>query len=628
MNHDDLIFKQVEEHYDDALALFPDSRIVGIFLQGSQNYGLDYEGSDVDTKLIVVPTFEDIVFNRKPISTTHIRENEEHLDIKDLRLYFQTFVKQNLNFLEILFTDFSIVNSMYEDWWDVLLNYREKIAHMNPYRAVKSMKGIAMEKYHAMEHPYPSKMEVLAKWGYDCYHPDTLFLTNRGWLKYDEITSQDKLGTMNPQTFELEWQNYTNRISKMPTSNMYEGESYNTHFCITETHNVFTHKIKNVNSVGMKYHPELKNDWVLEPLSEALKSGRHRHIIEFPRNNQTDNLNFSDDLLKLFGAFISEGTINFRNDVPHNVRICQTNHGKSQFFTMMDSITSIPLNKYVSDRGDDKLETIWTANKEYAEKFLLWGNHGSKNKKLPNWIYTLSQRQADVLLKALWLGDGTEHKSRYIYYTSSKQLALDVCALANLAGYTSNVLGGDEGYKTDSQTGFGACNMWQVQITKRNENHTPSHMYFSIYEQGKRNTSFKKLNILPSQVVCFTVPNGLLITMYQGKTAVQGNCKQLHHLLRVEEYLGRYIAGEPYVDCLRPHCPEFLIDVKRGRYDLETARVVANTAMDNITRISDDFCSKTKDAVDPEAQEILNKVQYEIMRLAIADEFKYDEVYD
>lgn len=63
-----------------------------------------------------------------------------------------------------------------------------------------------------------------------------------------------------------------------------------------------------------------------------------------------------------------------------------------------------------------------------------------------------------------------------------------------------------------------------------------------------------------------------------------------------------------------------LIDVKHGRYDLETARTIANTAINNITRISDDFCSKTKDETNPEAQEILNKVQYEIMKLAIADE--------
>lgn len=30
---------------------------VGLFLQGSQNYNLDYEGSDIDTKAIMLPSF-------------------------------------------------------------------------------------------------------------------------------------------------------------------------------------------------------------------------------------------------------------------------------------------------------------------------------------------------------------------------------------------------------------------------------------------------------------------------------------------------------------------------------------------------------------------------------------------
>ena len=162
-----LIMNRLQEHYKEALEHFPEERIVGIFLQGSQNYGLDYEHSDVDTKLIVLPSFEDIVFNRKPVSTTHIRANDEHIDFKDIRLYMECFVKQNLNFLEILFTPFKIVNPLYENEWNKLIYHREEIAHMNPARAVKTMKGIALEKFHAMEHRYPAKAEIIDKYGYD-----------------------------------------------------------------------------------------------------------------------------------------------------------------------------------------------------------------------------------------------------------------------------------------------------------------------------------------------------------------------------------------------------------------------------------------------------------------------------
>lgn len=164
---DEWINERVREHYEEALTMFPESRIVGVFYQGSANYGLDYEKSDVDTKCILVPTFEDIAFNRKPISTTHIRKNEEHIDLKDVRLYINCFEKQNLNFLEILFTPYKIVNPQYAEFWQKLVDAREDIAHYDIHRAIKFMKGIALEKYHAMEHRYPTKIDIIDKYGYD-----------------------------------------------------------------------------------------------------------------------------------------------------------------------------------------------------------------------------------------------------------------------------------------------------------------------------------------------------------------------------------------------------------------------------------------------------------------------------
>ena len=164
---DEWIMARLDEHYEEAKTLIDESRIVGLFCQGSQNYGLDYEGSDIDTKLIIVPTFEDIAFNKKPISTTHVRQNNEHIDLKDVRLYIETFRKQNLNFLEILFTPYKIINPQYTEFWQKLIDAREAIAHYDIHRSIKSMKGIALEKYHAMEHKYPSKIEIIEKYSYD-----------------------------------------------------------------------------------------------------------------------------------------------------------------------------------------------------------------------------------------------------------------------------------------------------------------------------------------------------------------------------------------------------------------------------------------------------------------------------
>lgn len=59
---------QIQQHYDKLISL--GYNVVGVFLYGSQNYELDYSGSDVDSKAIILPTLNDIVFNRQPVSTT------------------------------------------------------------------------------------------------------------------------------------------------------------------------------------------------------------------------------------------------------------------------------------------------------------------------------------------------------------------------------------------------------------------------------------------------------------------------------------------------------------------------------------------------------------------------------
>ena len=155
------------EHLAEARGLYPEDNIVALCLQGSQNYGLNYEGSDVDTKLILTPTFRDIALNNQPVSTTRVRENNEHIDLKDFRLYAKTFLKQNINFVEILFTKYNWVNPMYAEQWNRLVEAREQIAHYSPRLAVKAMVGMMMEKYHAMDRRYPAKADIIEKYGYD-----------------------------------------------------------------------------------------------------------------------------------------------------------------------------------------------------------------------------------------------------------------------------------------------------------------------------------------------------------------------------------------------------------------------------------------------------------------------------
>ena len=161
------INKRLHEHVLYAINTYNKDWFV-LCLQGSQNYGMADENSDIDSKILLIPSLNDLVLNKTAIShTLEMPDNQEHVDCKDVRDYFKIFRKSNINFVEILFTDYWIVNHKYSDLWFELRRKNEELARINPYAAVSCMRGMALEKRHALCHEYPSRMEWIEEYGFD-----------------------------------------------------------------------------------------------------------------------------------------------------------------------------------------------------------------------------------------------------------------------------------------------------------------------------------------------------------------------------------------------------------------------------------------------------------------------------
>ena len=138
------VMERVREHYKKMYDNFG-NKLVGVFLIGSQNYELDIETSDVDTIAVVMPSISEIAFLSPPYSTTTILENEEHIVIKDLRLVRYELHKGSPNMLEILFTDYYVLNPT---WWEFgrLIAHRERIARISPNGVANAWIGIARQR--------------------------------------------------------------------------------------------------------------------------------------------------------------------------------------------------------------------------------------------------------------------------------------------------------------------------------------------------------------------------------------------------------------------------------------------------------------------------------------------------
>ena len=100
--------------------------------------------------------------------------------------------------------------------------------------------------------------------------------------------------------------------------------------------------------------------------------------------------------------------------------------------------------------------------------------------------------------------------------------------------------------------------------------------------------------------------------------------KQLHHLMRVENYLMRYIAGESYEACLIPdeETAEKLRKIKEdnGYLSLEQAKTLADLCIDSINTQCEAYLKTVPEGHNEEVEALLKEVQYEIMKLAVTME--------
>lgn len=131
----------LQEHKNKVLEHFNENQVLGIFLYGSQNYNFSIDDSDIDTHVIIVPTFKQLCLDN-PITKEYKLENGEHCSVKDIREMVKMFRKQNINFLEILFTEYYWVNSNYESLWNrCFRSMGETITHYDVNKAVQSISG-------------------------------------------------------------------------------------------------------------------------------------------------------------------------------------------------------------------------------------------------------------------------------------------------------------------------------------------------------------------------------------------------------------------------------------------------------------------------------------------------------
>jgi len=410
------------------------------------------------------------------------------------------------------------------------------------------------------------------KCGYDCYVEETEFLTDNGWKKFDQVIENDLLATVilpencpkHKEPFSIEYQKSIDKYNGTFTGNLYNLFGYHTDSLITPNHRMVARKVERES--GKKY------EW---GFIEVANLPDTFEILRYPApkiKNYTDKELFSGlvvkdvAFLRLMGWYLSDGCMLFKKGIPCEVRISQKKGGKLHK-SMSNFSSKYGFKLYQYNRKPNAfnpnsiIEVILSVNdKSIVNK--IFNDCGNKeNKRIPRWVFKLSKYKMEILFDAMMRGDGTKSRpdNSMIYYSKSRDLASDIQELALLCGFETSLYGpykhNNKGYDLE---------MYQVHINKTREQ----------FKEVIRSCNIKTVSVVNKKIVCFTVPNGTLITRHNGHIGIHGNSKHASHLVRLLR-AGKEVLETGNLQVYRPDRDE-LKAIKSGSWAYEQVEEYAN----------------------------------------------------
>jgi predicted nucleotidyltransferase len=477
----------------------------------------------------------------KPGIFSSDRQQMKYIDI-DLKKLDEALQQHDLDYSGMLFVSVDDFKTAHTQWHQYWTWKRER----NPQRAL-------LEESH----------------GFDCYSDDTEFLTKDGWKKFEEVTKDTLLATVfinnsgrkmehRSEHLGVEYQQFIDKFEGKYTGDMYNLFGYHTDTLVTPNHRMLISREER--------RSRKKYSW---DLTESFQLPDTFNCLRFPTPKKTtyDNQDFFKNLpispeqyLRLMGWYLSDGALHVKNNSPKKIIISQKKNGKlygsmKKFRNKYSKISHLYeyIHKPSEYRPYSIVEATLVVNKKSGIPDKMYKDCGNlKNKRIPRWVFSLSSRLMTILLDALIRGDGTTSRpdNSIIYYSTLKNLADDVQELALLSGYETSLYGP---YLQEDRN----LTMYQVHINKTREQ----------LKTFIRSRNIIKIPTVDRRIVCFTVPNGTLVTRRNGHISIHGNSKHASHLVRLLK-MGEEILKEGKVIVHRPDAEE-LKAIRNGAWTYE-----------------------------------------------------------
>lgn len=358
-----------------------------------------------------------------------------------------------------------------------------------------------------------------------CHDEETETLTEEGFKFYEQITPDDKIATVKPETGELEFHKPNKMIVYEYNGDMIHFNSRVMDIMVTPNHNMwvanYNHNKKDYTDKFYKIEADKVKSlrWLMAvpsvwkgsdeiteitipflPVHHGIHVGKEPELKPIPL----------DIFLEFLGYYLSEGHIpreyNKKGGLScrYNIEITQT---KEQHIDKMrisvENMSEYGFRKIatVVDKRDNNQRFSLVSKSLY---YWLKENCGrlQKDRRIPRWVFKLKREKLQVLYNAMMAGDGhisKRHESNQRYSSISRQLTNDFQELCVRLGRRSSVY---------CSASTGVFNVMSTDRQKVLISETIDHIQKVPYK---------------GIVYCFDVPNHLFVTRRNDKITVQGN---------------------------------------------------------------------------------------------------------
>lgn len=362
-----------------------------------------------------------------------------------------------------------------------------------------------------------------------------ILVEGKGFIKFDDFKEGDKIATLNPQSFELEFKK-PNAITDYNFSGlMYSFKNETCDFESTDFHDILLSRdngetfakeralsVFNKDDIfsDKKFDSKYKDN--VRFLNYAKNyTGVSTDFVEIPDKQQYTNVEFirkikTEDFCEFLGYYLSEGHIKIRSrdGKPCGVEVTQQPSSKG-FKSMTKLFDRFEYSHTVV--GEKHKRRGWYIGNTMLARFLD-DNFGRKSegKFIAEFVKSFSKEHLNILIEAMFLGDGSKNKNSssgtFRYFTVSKKLANDFQEICLKAGYpTKLVCSKRNGNRKD---------IFKITVYK-NEKSKRGKMrkYMGIVKPSDVSVSF----VSNKRVFCFDVDNHIFITRKNGFIGIHGN---------------------------------------------------------------------------------------------------------